>query len=153
MIRHLLTITAGFCALAATPAQSAQGSFTADKAQAQLSNYLHVWSTDSGINPRSMARFYADHVIYYGKPMTRDQVLRDKLQYIRTWSQRYYRIVPGTVSTDCDGVQSVCRVKGVMQWDRRSRGGERSVGSALLSLTFSKNSGARIVQESASLAR
>jgi hypothetical protein len=47
----------------------------------------------------------------------------------------------------------MCRVSGIMQWDRRSRTGARSLGSARLSLTLSRASGGKIVQESASILR
>src|SRR4051794_31363940 len=120
-------------------------------AQRRLENYVHTWSTNAGINPGTVGNYYAVQAIYYGKPMSRSQILADKLRYISTWPERHYRIVPGTVSANCDGERTLCRVSGIMQWDRRSRSGARSVGSARLSLTLSRDSGGKIVRESASL--
>ncbi|GAC1338580.1 MAG: hypothetical protein NVSMB26_26170 [Beijerinckiaceae bacterium] len=155
MMRAIFIAVAAFagCVTGALSQEAGSGVITNRLAQARLANYVAVWSTNAGINPTSMAKFYADRVIYYGKPMSRDQVFRDKLNYIATWSERHYRIVPGTVATDCDQGRSLCRVAGLMQWDRRSVAGQRSVGAARLTLVLSKQSGARIVRESASILR
>ena len=116
-----------------------------------MTNYVQAWSSDHGVDPQSMNRFYADHVVYYGKSMSRREVFRDKLNYIATWPQRRYWIVPNSTSVVCDGAGALCRVQGVMQWDRRSAAGARSTGAAQLTLTLSRESGGKIVRESASL--
>jgi hypothetical protein len=140
------------CATGAV-AQNANEPLDAGVAQRRLEAYVATWSTNRGVNPATVGNYYDDRVIYYGKPMSRPQVLRDKLRYITVWPERHYRIVPGTVSAACDQQRTMCRVSGIMQWDRRSRGGARSVGSARLSLTLSKASGGKIVHESASILR
>ena len=132
-------------------AQESGEPLTAAIAQRRLENYVHTWSTNAGVNPATVGNYYAPQAIYYGKPMSRAQILADKLRYIAAWPERHYRIVPGTVSAACDGDKTLCRVSGIMQWDRRSRSGARSVGSARLSLTLSRDSGGKIVRESASL--
>ena len=134
-------------------AQDAGEPLSAAVAQRRLEAYVQTWSTNAGVNAATVGNYYADHGVYYGKPMSRPQVLRDKLRYIAVWPERHYRIVPGTVSASCDHQRTLCRVSGIMQWDRRSRTGARSVGSAKLSLTLSRASGGKIVQESASILR
>jgi hypothetical protein len=134
-------------------AQNAGEPLSSEMAQRRLEAYVHTWSTNAGVNAATVANYYAERGVYYGKPMSRSDILRDKLRYIAAWPERYYRIVPGTVSASCDHERTMCRVSGIMQWDRRSRGGARSVGSAKLSLTLSRASGGKIVHESASILR
>ena len=130
--------------------QEAYGSLNTEAAQRRLEAYVDTWSANRGINAGNVGHYYAPRVIYYGKPMSRQQVLRDKLNYIAAWPERHYRIVPGTVSASCDGAQTACRVSGVMAWNRRSRAGRVSIGNARLTLVLSRESGGRIVRESAS---
>jgi hypothetical protein len=118
-------------------------------AQRRLIAHVATWSTDPGVNAGNVAHHYAHRAIYYGKQMSQREVLRDKLRYIAVWPKRRYSIVPGTVSVRCDRHRIVCRVSGIMRWDRRSRRGEQSIGRARLSLTLSRASGGRIVRESA----
>jgi hypothetical protein len=133
--------------------QDAYAPLSASAAQRRLQAYVTTWSTDQQINASTVAHYYADRVIYYGKPMSRPDVLRDKLRYISVWPERHYGIAPGTVSATCDRAKTLCRVSGIMQWDRRSGSGQRSVGSARLSLVLSKASGGKIVRESAVIYR
>jgi hypothetical protein len=131
--------------------QDAYGPLSTATAQRRLEGYVDTWSSNTEINASNVAHYYANRVIYYGKPMSRGQILRDKLNYISVWPERHYRIVPGTVSAFCNGQHTACRVSGVMAWDRRSRTGKTSIGRARLTLTLSRASGGRIIRESASL--
>src|SRR5947209_4571143 len=140
---------AGSCSAAFS--QEAYSALTAAAAQRRLEAYVDTWSANNEINASNVAHYYADRVIYYGKPMSRGQVLRDKLNYIAVWPERHYRIVPGTVSADCDRGRTLCRVSGIMAWDRHSTTGRTSIGRARLTLILSRDSGGKIVQESASL--
>ena len=141
-----------FCRIcSAAFSEEADSPLSTATAQRRLEAYVDTWSANKAINAANMSHYYADRVIYYGKPMSRQQVLRDKLNYIAVWPERHYQIVPGTVSAVCDRQHTACRVSGVMAWDRRSRVGHRSVGSARLTLTLSRASGGRIVRKSASL--
>jgi hypothetical protein len=120
-------------------------------AQRRLEAYVNTWSSNQDINASSVDHYYADRVIYYGKLMSRRQVLRDKLNYIAVWPERRYRIVPGTVVADCDRPRALCRVSGIMAWDRHSTTGRSSMGRARLTLILSRDSGGKIVREAASL--
>jgi hypothetical protein len=154
MIRNFsLAVVLSFGCVTAALAQDAREPLSAAVAQRRLEAYVQTWSTNPGVNAATVQNYYGDRVIYYGKPMSRPQVLGDKLRYIAVWPERHYRIVPGTVSAACDHQRTMCRVSGIMQWNRRSRAGARSVGSARLSLTLSRASGGKIVQESASILR
>jgi hypothetical protein len=154
-MRRTLSLVAAILLGGATNAlaQHANEPLNSEIAQRRLEAYVQTWSTNAGVNAATVSNYYADHGVYYGKPMSRQQVLREKLRYIAVWPQRQYRIVPGTVLASCDHQRTMCRVSGIMQWDRRSRTGARSVGSAKLSLTLSRASGGKIVHESASILR
>lgn len=117
--------------------------------QKAFTGYLREWSSEQGISRSAMNRYYADHVIYYGKPMSRDEVFRDKVRYVAAWPERHYSVVPGSLSVTCTSDTSICRTRGLMRWDRRSTRGTRSTGTALLTLTASRQSGGKIVRESA----
>ena len=84
---------AGSCSAAFS--QEAYSPLSTATAQRRLEAYVDTWSANNGINAANVSRYYADRVIYYGKPMSRQQVLRDKLNYIAVWPERYYHIVPG----------------------------------------------------------
>ena len=149
MMRSLWITTVAFAA-------SCSGAFSQEAldtamAQRRLEAYVNTWSANADINPSSVDHYYANRVIYYGKLMSRQEVLRDKLNYIAVWPERHYGIVPGTVSADCNRQRTACRVSGIMAWDRRSTTGRSSIGRARLTLVLSRDSGGKIVRESASL--
>ena len=151
MIRGLCTVVAFAAGCSGAFGQAADSPLTAEMAQRRLEGYVNTWSANEDVNRSSVDHYYADRVIYYGKPMSRQQILRDKLNYISVWPERHYRIVPGTVSAACNPQRTACRVSGIMAWDRRSRTGRTSVGRARLTLLLSRESGGRIARESASL--
>src|SRR3954451_13135627 len=72
---------------------------SASAAQRRLITHVSTWSRGPGVNAANVAHHYADRTIYYGKRMSRREVLRDKLQYIAVWPRRRYSIIPGTVSS------------------------------------------------------
>jgi hypothetical protein len=122
------------------------------EAERAIQAYLAMWSRNDDVRAASVARFYAPRVIYYGKPMSRGQVLADKLSFIRTWPQRSYREVPGSLTAHCNGDRSLCLVKADMIWSRTDRRGRTESGKAHLSFAFVPSDGQRkIARESARL--
>jgi len=127
--------------------QARQASPDPADAERRLQDYVRVWEDDSLVGPRAMRAYYADHVVYYGKRMSREQVLADKRRFIRAFPQRAYAIAPGSLITRCDGVQCVARA--TLLWRRVSRRGQESSGASRLTLVFSQREEGRIVRESA----
>ena len=112
--------------------------------------YLAMWSHDDDINTASVERFYAPLVNYYGKRMSRAQVLADKRAYIRQWPIRNYAEVPGTFLGSCNSDRSFCKVRFDMQWRRVSRGSRNVVGRARVFFEFRQVEGGRkIAKETA----
>lgn len=126
-----------------------RGAVTDDWAERQVQAYVDVWSTDAGVTAEAVERFYAPRAVYYGKSMSRAQILADKRRYVRAWPERRYAMVPGTVRVRCDAPREICRATGTMEWSRRSAAGRRVAGASRMSFTLTRSSGGKIVRESA----
>ncbi|MBX9759630.1 MAG: hypothetical protein K2Y29_12725 [Beijerinckiaceae bacterium] len=113
----------------------------------RMRDYVQVWEADARVGPSAMAAYYADRVIYYGKPMTRRQVLADKLRFIRAYPERRYDIAPGSLRTHCE--RGRCEARAVLLWSRASASGRRQQGASALTLVFAASENGRIVRESA----
>lgn len=121
-------------------------------AEHAMQAYLAMWSRDRDVNAKAVARFYAPHVVYYGKPMSREQVLADKRTYIRQWPTRDYKALPGTFTGKCEPGLDRCTITAVMTWRRVDRNERVSIGRARISLDFVPVDGTRkIARESARL--
>ena len=134
------------------PASAQADNATKADAEQDLQAYLAMWSSDAGVTAASVSRFYAPHVVYYGKAFSREQVLADKRAYIRAWPVRSYREVPGTLEARCNDDRSLCHVSAEMTWRRVNHNDRISTGRARISFDFVPADGARkIARESARL--
>ena len=141
-----LTITAFL--LACGPAVAQTGPVPGDESAIQA--YLAMWSRNSEVTAAAVDRFYAPSVVYYGKRLSRTQVLADKLHYIKAWPVRRYSEVPGSIEAHCNADRSRCRVSVIMAWHRVGRAQEISVGRARVAFDFVPADGGRkIARESA----
>jgi hypothetical protein len=122
---------------------------TRDWAQKQVENFVDVWSRDDGVTMASVERLYAPRVIYYGKNMSRAAILADKRAYIARWPQRRYEIVPGSVDVACTKGNAQCRATALMRWTRADRAGREVRGSSRMAFLVSRDSGGKIIRESA----
>ena len=112
--------------------------------------YLTMWSRNSGITAAAVDRFYAPSVVYYGKRLSREEVLADKLRYIQAWPVRQYAEVPGSIEGRCNADRSLCHVSVIMAWRRTGRTHKVSVGRARIVFDFVPVDGSRkIARESA----
>ena len=146
LIKRLLLVAATLAAC--VPAYAQSGPVPGDEGAIQA--YLALWSHNGDITAAAVSRFYAPDVVYYGKRLTRAQVLADKLRYIRAWPVRRYTEVPGSIQAHCNADRSVCRVSVVMSWRRVGRNAAVSVGRARIAFDFVPADGGRkIARESA----
>ena len=122
---------------------------TREWAQAQVEKFVAVWSRDEGVTREAVERLYAPRVIYYGKNMSREAIYADKRAYIAHWPRRRYEIVPGSVDVSCTKGNNMCRATATMRWSRADRAGREVRGSARMSFLVSRDSGGKIVRESA----
>ncbi len=118
---------------------------------AKMDSYFSIWADNSRITPEAVQELYASRVIYYGKAMTPAQVYRDKLNYIRRWPDRRYRVVPGSVSKSCSPGQERCRISAILSWDKADASGRGSKGANTITLNLVREDGTlRIARETGS---
>ena len=134
--------------LVSSPAMAQIGPVPGDEGAIQ--SYLGMWSRNADITAAAVDRFYAPSVVYYGKRLSRAEVLADKLRYIRAWPVRRYAEVPGSIKAQCNADRSLCHVSVIMAWHRTGRTDDVSVGRARVAFDFVPADGTRkIARESA----
>jgi hypothetical protein len=138
-------IGAAFIGLAATQAV-AQSTPRQDEL---IANYFAIWDQDSHVTPDNVARLYASRLVYYGHPMSREALLRDKLAFIRRWPDRHYGIEPGSAAKRCNPDESRCAITANLLWRTRGPGGARA-GRSRVTLQLAREDGQlKIVREGA----
>jgi hypothetical protein len=90
-----------------------------------------------------MRRFYAPVVNFYGKQISRDEIMQEKLRFARRWPTRSYIPEADSLQVSCSANTPVCTVVGTVDWSA-SGGSRSSSGSARFSLSYQ---GGRIVEE------
>lgn len=137
-------LTALLC-LAATQAVAA----STPRQDAMLDDYFALWDNDGAVTPANVARLYARQITYYGHAMSRADLYRDKLGFIRQWPKRRYQVEPGTASKRCDATESTCVFSAVLSWERSGASGTQT-GRSRVNLTVAQDDGGlKIVREGA----
>lgn len=88
-------------------------------------NYHNVWNLQNDEALSRMATMFAPEVDFYGKRLSRLDVLNEKRKFAARWPIRNYVVDAATLSASC--VESICTVLGDVVWDARSP--ERSATS------------------------
>ncbi|PDT46712.1 hypothetical protein CO661_17225 [Sinorhizobium fredii] len=121
------------------------GSASEDRALQFVAEYHDAWSKPNAEALAFMSTVYADTVSFYGKAISRDQVLREKATFAERWPKRAYSVKHGSVRVDCG---STCAVSGIVEWFVRSlRRAKTSSGAAEFSLVWDPSTN-RIMSES-----
>ncbi len=139
-----------FAAPAALAQPASAPTLTREQAAKLLEDYVQIWEDDARVNAATVAHFYAPQVNYYGKHMSRQQVLADKMRYVRAYPGRSYAITPGTANTSCDDQRTACVARAelvVRLTDTRGRSTQRITR---LRLVMSQTAGGKIIEERAS---
>ncbi len=93
-----------------------------------------LYRITSGPNSEAIAalnRLYADPVLYFGKRMSRGEVIAHVQRFIARWPVRRYVPKNDTFVIDCDESLLTCTIKGQVQFDAQSsERNERSTGLA-----------------------
>ena len=150
-MRHSLAAAALALCLAA-PAALAQPAttLTPERAAGLLEEYVRIWEDDDRINAATVARYYGPRVNYYGKRMSRQQVLADKRRYIRAYPRRSYTITPGTARVVCDAPRNTCVATGRLVVSLTAANGRETRRATRLRLVMSGAGGGQIIEERAS---
>jgi hypothetical protein len=93
---------------------------------------MQRWSGPNAEILSALDGLYADSVLYYGKPTSRQGVLLRKRRFANRWRQRTYQIQPGSLSASCAGAGRTCRVRGVLSWkfyDPKTANASHGLGS------------------------
>lgn len=114
-----------------------------------IGGYFAIWDRDSNVTLDNVAKLYAPNLLYYGHPMTRESLLRDKLDFIRRWPERRYAVEPGSASKSCDASEDHCVITATLDWRTGGAGGTRA-GRSRITLTLARaEGGLKIVREGA----
>ncbi len=85
-----------------------------------------------------LSSIYAPIVDYYGKPTTRESIIKEKFDFIRRWPIRQTWLPPGEASPriSCNDATAECEITGVRDFDAViAERGARSVGVVRYSYT------------------
>jgi hypothetical protein len=79
----------------------------------------------------AVSNLYSDDVNYYGKRMSKSDIIADKLNFWERWPTRNYLIRPDSLAVKCDevGLSIDCSVTGLVDW-QAFNSSKRSSGSA-----------------------
>jgi hypothetical protein len=89
-----------------------------DKAVAFVDSIISAHTMDERRALEQVQKAYRGKIDYYGKETVLSAVLADKRAYFRRWPERYYRVIPGSISVKCGF--ATCIVSGVYEWSVRS---------------------------------
>ncbi|AYG70595.1 hypothetical protein CCGE531_31900 (plasmid) [Rhizobium sp. CCGE531] len=109
-----------------------------------FNEFQRVWSGSSSEAVAFLRNVYADRIQYYGKDLSREDVLKEKSAFVDRWPTRIYTARPGSVHALC---ADKCSVFGVVDWYAFSATRKKGASGAVnLALTWDPVS-RRIVSE------
>jgi hypothetical protein len=92
--------------------------------------YLNAWSSPDDPSGEAIRRFYAQTVNFYGRGISRDELMRQKHVFAHRWPTRSYVARPDDMSVQCEPVGG-CHVSGVLDWRASDQAsGRKSIGAA-----------------------
>jgi hypothetical protein len=104
-----------------------------------IERYHAAWSLPTGRALAFMGSAYADSVTFYGKAMSRDDVLKDKTAFAERWPQRAYSVKHGSQYVRC---LNVCSATATVEWFALSpKRGKASSGVAQFTLVWNPATG------------
>jgi len=89
-----------------------------ERAASFISAQISGWSSANATGLASLAKVYANQVLYYGSLKSRQAVIVDKRHLLERWPERLYEVQPGSVTVQC--ATDVCKVSGLISWQTRS---------------------------------
>jgi hypothetical protein len=99
-----------------------------------ISSIMTSWSGSNAHAAAALQQIYGTEVTYYGKLLTREDVLADKQKFIELWPHRKYMIRHPSVVTSCTNpcqdCKPICTVTGTVDWVASNANNAKSQGSA-----------------------
>jgi hypothetical protein len=69
---------------------------------------------------RLIGGLYADQVVYYGKQLSRAEVVAQLVKFIERWPDRSYVVRPDSLRVQCDVQSHACQVSGAIDFSAKS---------------------------------
>ena len=136
-------VMAAMIGMAAAPAIAA----STPHQDALVDSYSAIWDDDANVTAQNVAKLYAPDIDYYGHPMSRADLLRDKRAFIHRWPERRYMVEPGSASKQCDMTGDRCVIIATLNWRTVGPSGTHA-GRSRVSLTLAQQDGGlKIVRE------
>ncbi|PRD40869.1 hypothetical protein C5748_24650 [Phyllobacterium phragmitis] len=115
--------------VANTPAQAENPPQTSDvggaisdsvvrKATAFIHEYHRVWSSDNVTALDYMRGVYGSRVTFYGKNISKAELIAEKTKFAQRWPDRSYTVRPDTLDIKCEDY--ACIIRGVVNWSAYS---------------------------------
>lgn len=108
----------------------------------EAANFMNAyWANVGGSSDQVLpylSSIYAPVVDYYGKPVTRESILKEKLNFILRWPMRQTWLAAGEASPriSCDDAKAECEITGVRDFDAVSpERGTRAIGAVRYTYT------------------
>jgi trypsin len=103
---------------------STRGRFehSAEWREAQIGRFIEElfesWSSPNDEALLRLKTFYLDDIQFYGKRRSFDEILKERRQFVDRWTQRDYRVRPGTIEVLCNEFvpDKFCSASAVVDW-------------------------------------
>jgi len=102
-----------------------------------LKNYLINYSNTISFDPNFVRNVYAPSLQFYKTRADHQFIIQEQFQHIERWPDRQYRILPGSLQSNCTESARRCEVTVILEWVVRSPArNSQSVGRAQWQLTL-----------------
>jgi clan AA aspartic protease (TIGR02281 family) len=109
------------------------------RAEDKVRRYLAAWSNPSDPDGQAVGQYYGGSVNFYGKQMTRRELMSEKLRFARRWPSRSYTIRANSLQARCSEETGACKVVALIDWRARSDVSSRySSGTATFSVIIDR---------------
>jgi hypothetical protein len=100
--------------------------------------YLHSWSAPNDLALDMTPDFYAPHVMFHGRSMSLQSLVREKRRFVERWPERHYRVQEETMRVVCEPDGTVCTVHSIFDFMAANpRRAKATQGTGALQLVLS----------------
>ncbi len=116
------------------------------KAELVTFAFLDFWSAPNAVTLKEMPSFYGEDVMFHGRHMSVQEVLKGKRRFARRWPEREYKPRRESMQIACDAQAEICNVRTVVDFmAASSKRRKRSEGTTTLDLGISFAEGRPII--------
>ncbi|ACA16993.1 conserved hypothetical protein [Methylobacterium sp. 4-46] len=130
----------------AAPASDSRVYGWAVAAQDLTQDYFATLSQPNRVSLGTQTRFYADRVVFHGRPMTLAAVIAEKQRFFARWPERRYRARPDSMRTACNAGIATCQVDSMVDFMAiNPERGARSQGTVAVRMAVSFAGGRPVI--------